>query len=56
MKNLVLSLFALSMLSLALAGCNKAPDPTKNPDFKANTMKDPGAVKMGENGPKVNQQ
>jgi predicted small lipoprotein YifL len=56
MKNVVLSLFALSMLSLALAGCNKGPDPKKNPDFQEKTLMDPGAVKMGDNGPKVNQQ
>ncbi len=50
MKNLVLSLFALSMLSLALAGCNKAPETKSVPDSE-NSLKNPGAIKMGDNVP-----
>jgi hypothetical protein len=50
MKNLVLSFFALSMLSLALAGCNKAPDTKGVPDSE-NSLMNPGAIKMGENVP-----
>jgi predicted small lipoprotein YifL len=56
MKKLVFSLSALAVLSLALAGCNKGPDPKKNPDFQEKTLMDPGAVKMGDNAPKANQQ
>jgi hypothetical protein len=53
MKKFALSLCTLGMLAIASVGCG-SPDPAKNPDFKQDTLMDPGAVKMGADAPKPN--
>lgn len=53
MKNFVLSLGAIGLLSIVSVGCNKGgPDPKANPNFQEKTLMDPGAVKMGAEAPK----
>ncbi|MEI6525676.1 MAG: hypothetical protein WCP62_06575 [Planctomycetota bacterium] len=52
MKNFVLSLLAIGLLSLTTIGCGKGPDPKANPNFQEKTLMDPGAVKMGADAPK----
>ncbi len=53
MKKFALSLCTLGMLAIASVGCG-SPDPAKNPEFKQDTLMDPGAVKMGADAPKPN--
>jgi len=52
MKNFVLSLAMIGLVSLCCAGCGKGPDPKANPNFQEKTLMDPGAVKMGAEAPK----
>ena len=52
MKNFVLSLMAIGLLSLTTIGCGKGPDPKANPNFQEKTLMEPGAVKMGADAPK----
>lgn len=52
MKNFVLSLGAIGLLSIVSVGCNKGPDPKANPNFQEKTLMEPGAVKMGAEAPK----
>jgi len=52
MKNFVLSLMTIGLLSICSVGCNKGPDPKANPNFQEKSLMDPGAIKMGAEAPK----